>query len=81
MGLTRQRDVDEDPRPYVHFLRRFAAARGVALADAARRWGRLWRQGIPYTTLLLNAINHPDERGMRVFADSAIRLLAADPAG
>jgi hypothetical protein len=56
-------------------LRAFAPKHQVALADAALRWGRLWRQGIPYRTLLLNAINHPDPRGMRLFADSLMWLF------
>ena len=45
MGLNRERDVDDDPRPYVAGLRQFAAGNKVALADASRRYGRLWRQG------------------------------------
>lgn len=75
MGLDRERDVDEDPRPYVAGLRRFAARHRVALADAARRYGRLWRQGIPYSTLMLNSINHPDARGMKIFADALLDLF------
>ncbi len=75
MGLTRERDVDEDPRPYVAGLRRFAAKHGVALADASLRYGRLWRQGIPYSALMLNSINHPDARGMRLFADALMELF------
>jgi hypothetical protein len=75
MGLKREKHIDEDPRPYVANLRAFCAKHGVLLADASRRWGRLWRQGIPYTTLLLNAINHPDERGMAIFADSLMRFF------
>jgi lysophospholipase L1-like esterase len=75
MGLDRERDIDDDPRPYVAGLREFAARHGVALADAARRYGRLWRQGIPYTTLLLNSINHPDARGMGLFVDALFELF------
>ncbi len=75
MRLTREREIDDDPRPYVAALRKFAGQHRVALADASLRWGRLWRQGIPYRSLLLNAINHPDERGMRLFADSLIALF------
>ena len=70
MGLDRETDIGDDPRPYVKALRAFAARHHVPLAEASKRWGRLWRQGIPYTTLLLNAINHPDERGMALFADA-----------
>ena len=75
MGLTRERDIDDDPRPYVEGLRQFAAKHDVALADASLRYGRLWRQGIPYSTLLVNAINHPDARGMRIFADALMALF------
>jgi lysophospholipase L1-like esterase len=75
MDLTRERDIDEDPRPYVRGLREFAAKHNVALADASRRYGRLWRQGIPYNTLMVNAINHPDARGMKLFADALIALF------
>ncbi len=75
MGLTRERDVDNDPRPYVAGLREFAARNPVALADASRRYGRLWRQGIPYSTYMLNSINHPDARGMKLFADALMAIF------
>jgi lysophospholipase L1-like esterase len=75
MALTRERDIDNDPRPYVEGLRQFAATHDVALADASLRWGRLWRQGIPYSTLLVNAINHPNARGMSIFADALMALF------
>ena len=75
MSLDRERDIDDDPRPYVAALRDFAVRHEVAPADASLRWGRLWRQGLPYTTLLLNAINHPDARGLRLYADSLMELF------
>jgi lysophospholipase L1-like esterase len=75
MGLTREREIDDDPRPYVTGLRQFASKHPVALADASRRYGRLWRQGIPYNTLMLNSINHPDARGMKIFADALMELF------
>jgi lysophospholipase L1-like esterase len=75
MGLTRERDIDDDPRPYVAGLREFAARHNVALADAALRYGRLWRQGTPYSTLMSNSINHPDPRGMAIFADALLELF------
>jgi lysophospholipase L1-like esterase len=75
MGLQRQRDIDDDPRPYVAGLRRFAAEHQVALADASLRYGRLWRQGISYNTLMTNAINHPDARGMKLFGDALMELF------
>jgi lysophospholipase L1-like esterase len=75
MGLNRERDIDADPRPYVTGLRQFAARHHVALADASLRYGRLWRQGLPYTTLMLNSINHPDTRGMKIFADALMELF------
>jgi lysophospholipase L1-like esterase len=85
MGLTREREIDEDPRPYVAGLRQVAVEQPVALADAARRYGRLWRQGIPYSTLMLNSINHPDVRGLNIFADALMELFpvngASSPSG
>jgi len=75
MGLKKERDIDQDPRPYVKGLREFTAKHRIALADASLRYGRLWREGIPYSTLMVNAINHPDVRGMRLFADALMALF------
>lgn len=66
---------DEDPRPYVRGLRQFGAANGIAVADASAEWCRLWRRGIPYITLLANAINHPDVRGHELFARVLLGLF------
>ncbi|HUW62675.1 MAG TPA: GDSL-type esterase/lipase family protein [Candidatus Bathyarchaeia archaeon] len=65
----------EDPRPYVKGLKQFAAANNVALADASARWCQLRQQGIPYQTLLANDINHPDQRGQKIFADTLMDLF------
>ena len=70
-----EREVDDDPRAYVKMIRRFAPENGLALADAAARYGRLWRQGLPWTSLMGNSANHPDERGMAIFVDSVMALL------
>lgn len=75
MNWPSERDLDDDPRAYVKMLRRFAPENNVALADAAARYGRLWRQGIPYSTLMVNTVNHPDVRGMKIFADSLMALF------
>jgi hypothetical protein len=75
MGLDREKDIDDDPRRYVKGLRIFAGQNQVALADGSLRYGRLWRQGIPYSTLMLNAINHPNAFGMKLFADALMELF------
>jgi len=75
MKLTSQRDIDDDPRPYVKAVREFGRQRGVAVADASLRYGRLWRQGIPYQTLMENDINHPNIFGHKLFADSLLALF------
>jgi hypothetical protein len=75
MGFTSERDCDDDPRPYVQALRGFASENPVALADGSRRYGRLWRMGIPYNTLMMNAINHPNPFGMKLFADAIMALF------
>lgn len=74
MGVTTLK-FDDDPRPYVQGLRAFANANDVALADGAARWCGLWRQGIPYTTLLSNSINHPNAQGHGLLADALMALF------
>ncbi len=67
MGFQNMREAEK--RPYVLALREFADKHNVALADAAARWEHLWKEGLPYLTLLHNTINHPDDRGHRLFAE------------
>ena len=50
-----------------------------ALADATARWEHLWKEGIPYVTLLRNGINHPDDRGHALFADELMGCFCAYP--
>jgi hypothetical protein len=75
MGLTSEKNIDEDPRQYTTMIRRFAARNHIPLADASRRYGRLWRQGIPFSTLMVNTINHPDARGMAILSDSVMAVF------
>ena len=75
MNVASERDLDDDPRAYVKMVRRFAPENGIALADASIRYGHLWREGIPYSTLMVNTANHPDVRGMKMFADSLMVLF------
>ncbi len=74
MGKTSVR-VEEDPRPYTAGVREFCAKHNIAIADAALRWGHLVKEGIPYTTLLSNSINHPDDRGHVLFADAIMEVF------
>ena len=75
MGLASEKEIDDDPRPYVKALRAFAAENGLALADASLRYGRLWRQGLPYSTLMMNNINHPNPFGHSLFAEALMALF------
>ena len=77
MGAPNVR-IEKDPRPYVEGLREFAAKHKVALADASLRWGHLVKEGIPYITLLSNCINHPNDRGHEMFAQSLMELFGGD---
>ncbi|EDY18688.1 lipolytic protein G-D-S-L family [Chthoniobacter flavus Ellin428] len=67
MGFKSMRETEH--RPYVLGLREFASKHQVGLADASARWEHLAKEGIPYLTLLHNTINHPDDRGHRLFAE------------
>jgi arylsulfatase A-like enzyme/lysophospholipase L1-like esterase len=73
MGFQTLRDRDH--RPYVIALREFAERNHVAIADASGRWEHLWKEGIPYVTLLNNGINHPDDRGHRIFAEELLKCF------
>jgi len=73
--FPREREIDDDPRPYIKAIREFAPKHGIALADVSARNGRLWRQGLPYSTFLSNNVNHPDVRGMAIFGDALMQLF------
>jgi arylsulfatase A-like enzyme/lysophospholipase L1-like esterase len=73
MGMKTFREPDR--RPYVLALRAFADRRNLAVADASSRWAHLWKEGLPYVTLLRNGINHPDDRGHALFADELMRCF------
>jgi len=64
-----------DDRPYIRFVRQFAADNGIALADAAARWEHLWREGIPWFILLNNGFNHPGAAGHRMFVEEVVRCF------
>lgn len=71
----------KEVRDAVTYMREFCAENRVGLADACRRWEHLWVEGIPYLTLLYNAINHPDDRGHKLFIDELKSFFrGADPA-
>ena len=75
MGLSSQRNIDGDPRAYVKGVRLFAQKNQVAVAEGSLRYGRLWRQGIPYITLMENNINHPNAYGHTLFVDSLMAIF------
>ncbi len=70
MGAASQKGYEDDPRPFIRMLRKFAADNGIPLADAAKRYCHLWKEAIPHNSLMVNAINHPDERGMTIFLEA-----------
>lgn len=73
MGFNHIRQ--NESRPYVKNLHRFARKHNLALADVSRRWQHLWKEGLPYLSLLNNGINHPDNRGHKIFAEELVRCF------
>lgn len=73
MGFKTLREPER--RPYVLAVRDYAQKHNLALADASARWEHLWKEGLPYVTLLRNGINHPDDRGHALFADELIKCF------
>ena len=56
-------------------LEEIAAKEKVGLADGSARWEALRQVGIPYETLLVNCINHPDDRGHALFVEALVGLF------
>lgn len=73
MGFKSLRE--DENRGYVKALYAFAEKHNVAVADASARWAHLWKEGLPYPTLLANTLNHPDDRGHRLFAEEMIKCF------
>lgn len=78
MGVVSQNNIVEDPRPYVKYLRRWAAANDFAVADVSARFLHLWQESMPYNSLMLNNINHPDVRGSQLYAEVLSALFPRD---
>ena len=78
MGFSSQKNCDNDPRAYTQAIRAFGEKNNIAVADGSVLYGRLWRQGIPYITLMTNNINHPNAFGMSLFADALMSIFGGD---
>ena len=59
---------------YLSFLRQFAPANGIPLADVSARYDRLWRQGIPLLALGTYGV-HPHRDGLQIFAQALLDLF------
>jgi len=60
----------------VQAMREAAKEHGFGLADVTQMWHDLKIAGLPYMTLLVNRINHPDDRGHKMFADALLAFFA-----
>ena len=69
---------DDDPRPYTAYILRFGEENNVPVAETQVLYGRLWRQGIPYQTLMENNINHPNPYGLSLFGDALMALFGKE---
>jgi len=76
MGHTVPRG--KETRPMVKVLKAIASEQSVALADVSARWEHLEKEGLPYTTLLVNGINHPDDRGHELFVKELMTFFPVE---
>lgn len=67
--------IENDPRPYIKNLKRFIDENQYAAADVSSRFLHLWKEGIPYTSLLSNAVNHPNAQGIRYFSEALLGIF------
>ncbi len=75
MGTDTQKGFDDDPRPYTQFLYELEKDGYFVLADAAKLYGHLYREGIPYLVYMVNNINHPDKRGIDLYLEALSALF------
>ncbi len=76
-GMMKFKSLREpESRQYVKDLKAFAGAKQLGLADASARWEHLAAEGVPYVVYLRNSINHPDDRGHRLFAEELLKNFA-----
>ena len=59
---------------YLSFLRQFAPANRIPLADVSARYVRLSKQGVPIMALGTFGV-HPGQAGLKVFADALLELF------
>ncbi|MBE6405899.1 MAG: SGNH/GDSL hydrolase family protein [Lentisphaerae bacterium] len=59
---------------YLSFLRQFAPANRIPLADVSARYVRLSKQGVPVLALGTYGV-HPGQAGLKVFADALLDLF------
>lgn len=78
-GMKKEQPRGGETRSAVETMRAVAKQKGVAVADASRRWAHLETEGTPYITLLANGINHPDNRGHELFARELLTFFPAEP--
>jgi lysophospholipase L1-like esterase len=67
----------KETRATIALLRNIAAENQVGLADTSQRWEHLEEEGLPYITLLVNGINHPDDRGHEMFVRDLLSFFPA----
>jgi len=75
MGFASEKNIQVDPRAHVNQLRQFAEHNDIPLADVSSLYGQLWRMGIPYSSLLVNSVNHPNAYGMKLYAEALLNLF------
>jgi lysophospholipase L1-like esterase len=60
--------------PYISMLRDFS--RRHDLADVSWRWQHLSADGLRPSTLLVNLLNHPNNKGHQIYAEEILRCLS-----
>ena len=61
--------------PYFTFLRRTARSAQTGLADVARRWTNLDREGLRPDLMLADEIIHPNDRGHAIYAEELLKCF------
>jgi lysophospholipase L1-like esterase len=73
--FTRWTPMSDQFHDAAQALRQAAFKEEAALGDVTASWSAMSRVGVPFAAYLANGINHPDDRGHRVYAETLLAFF------
>ncbi len=61
--------------PYIALIHELGATNDLAVADVSWRWQHLSSEGLRADIMLVNLLNHPNNRGHEIYAEEILRCI------